>query len=284
MSSHRIAVVTDSSAYLPRAALEGLNVSVIPLWLIWGQERFRDGVDIDPPAFYRRLRQSRIFPTSSQPSPGEFEVFFRQVAAQADSIAAVLVSAGISGTLVNAQAAQAALPGIPIGVVDSYSCSMGLGLTVLAAARAAAAGQPLDAVLAAAEEMRERVHFLFVVDTLEYLHRGGRIGGAKRLLGTALDIKPLLEFRGGLIEPLSQARTKRKALTLLLDIAEQRLRGKGMAEAAVVDVDSPAEGDAVAERVVERFGVPLIHRSTVSPVVGTHVGPGAIGFAFCAER
>ncbi len=283
MSNHKIAVVTDSSAYIPKDALEGLNVSVIPLWLIWDDERFRDGVDIDPPTFYRRLKESRTLPTSSQPSPGEFAAFFRQVAAEADAIISVLVSSKISGTIASAQAAQAQLPELTIRIVDSLSSSMGLGMVVLAAARAAAAGRSLDEVVAAAEGMRERMHFLFVVDTLEYLHRGGRIGGARRLLGTALRVKPILQFRDGKIESLTQARTKRKAIIRILEIVEERLGGKGMAEAAVVDIDAPGDGDAVAEMIVERFGAPVVHRSTVSPVVGIHVGPGAIGIAFYAE-
>lgn len=283
MSNHKIVVVTDSSAYIPKGALEGLNVSVIPLWLIWDDERFRDGVDIDPPTFYRRLKESRTLPTSSQPSPGEFAAFFRQVAAEADAIISVLVSSKISGTIASAQAAQAQLPEITIRIVDSLSSSMGLGMVVLAAARAAAAGRSLDEVVAAAERMRERMHFLFVVDTLEYLHRGGRIGGARRLLGTALRVKPILQFRDGKIESLTQARTKRKAIIRILEIVEERLGGKGMAEAAVVDIDAPGDGDAVAEMIVERFGAPVVHRSTVSPVVGIHVGPGAIGIAFYAE-
>lgn len=283
MSNHKIVVVTDSSAYIPKGALEGLNVSVIPLWLIWDDERFRDGVDIDPPTFYRRLKESRTLPTSSQPSPGEFAAFFRQVAAEADAIISVLVSSKISGTIASAQAAQAQLPELTIRIVDSLSSSMGLGMVVLAAARAAAAGRSLDEVVAAAEGMRERMHFLFVVDTLEYLHRGGRIGGARRLLGTALRVKPILQFRDGKIESLTQARTKRKAIIRILEIVEERLGGKGMAEAAVVDIDAPGDGDAVAEMIVERFGAPVVHRSTVSPVVGIHVGPGAIGIAFYAE-
>ena len=283
MGNHKIVVVTDSSAYIPKGALEGLNVSVIPLWLIWDDERFRDGVDIDPPTFYRRLKESRTLPTSSQPSPGEFAAFFRQVAAEADAIISVLVSSKISGTIASAQAAQAQLPELTIRIVDSLSSSMGLGMVVLAAARAAAAGRSLDEIVAAAEGMRERMHFLFVVDTLEYLHRGGRIGGARRLLGTALRVKPILQFRDGKIESLTQARTKRKAIIRILEIVEERLGGKGMAEAAVVDIDAPGDGDAVAEMIVERFGAPVVHRSTVSPVVGIHVGPGAIGIAFYAE-
>jgi DegV family protein with EDD domain len=283
MSSQRIVVVTDSSAYIPKEALGDLNIPVIPLWLHWGDERFRDGVDIDPPAFYRRLRTDKTFPTTSQPSAGEFESFFRQAGAGADAVVGVFISSKLSGTVPNAQAAQAQLPDLTVRIVDSLSTSMGLGFSVLAAARAAAAGQSLDAVVAAAEEMRDRMQVLFAVDTLEYLHRGGRIGGAKRLLGTALNIKPLLYLEEGLIEPLAQVRTKRKAVAQMLDVAEEQLNGKRMAQAAVLDVDSPEEGDAIAERVAERFGISPVYRTTVSPAIGTHAGPGTVGLCFCPE-
>ena len=283
MSIDRIVVVTDSSAYIPEEALGGLSIPVIPLWLIWGDERFRDGVDIDPPTFYRRLRESRIFPTTSQPSTGEFVDFFRQVADDADAIVGVFVTSKLSGTVANAEAVQAQVPELTIRVVDSLSTSMGLGFAVLAAARAAAAGKSLDEVVAAAEEMRDRVHLLFAVDTLEYLHRGGRIGGAKWLMGTALSIKPLLHFENGTIEPLVQVRTKRKAIARMLEVAEERLGGKRMAEAAVIDAGSPEEGDAVAEQARERFGISTVYRTAVSPAIGTHAGPGTVGIVFYAE-
>ncbi len=284
MSSQKIVVVTDSSAYIPAEALGDLNIPVIPLWLIWGDERLRDGVDIDPPTFYRRLQESKIFPTTSQPSAGEFEDFFRQVGAGTDAIVAVFLSSKLSGTIPNAQAAQAQLPELTIRIVDSLSISMSLGFCVLAAARAAAAGQSLDEVVAAAEEMRDRVHLLFAVDTLEYLHRGGRIGGAKRLLGTALNIKPLLHLEEGRVEPLAQVRTKRKAVARMLEVAEERLDGKRVAGASVLDIDNPTEGDAVAEQVKERFGISIVYRTGVSPVVGAHAGPGTVGICFYAER
>lgn len=279
----KTAVVTDSSAYLPPSATEGLPITVIPVWLHWDDDRYRDGVDIAPAAFYERLRTSRTLPTSSQPSAGEFEALFCRLAQRADAIVCVLVSAQISGTLASATAARAALPGVEIHVVDARSSSMGLGLSVLAAARAAAAGAAPGEVVAAAQERIAQVQFLFVVDTLEFLQRGGRISLTKRLLGTALDIKPLLQFEEGRIVPLTQARSRRKALALLLDLAEERLGGRPMAEAAIADIDCCDEGDAVAARVAARFAPPLLHRAMVSPVVGTHVGPGAIGFAFYAE-
>ena len=284
MSSHKIMVVTDSSAYIPEAALGDLSIPVIPLWVIWGEERLRDGVDIDPPTFYRRLRSAQTFPTTSQPSAGEFEDFFRQVGSGADAVVGVFLTSKLSGTVANAQAAQARLADLTIRVVDALSTSMGLGFIVLAAARAAAAGKSLDEVVAAAEEMRDRVHLLFAVDTLEYLHRGGRIGGARWLMGTALNIKPLLHLTDGTIEPLAQVRSKHKAIARMLEVAEGRLGGKRMEQAAVLDVDSPEEGDAIAAQVRERFGVPTVYRTTVSPAIGTHAGPGTVGMAFYAER
>jgi DegV family protein with EDD domain len=282
--SDKIVVVTDSSAYIPEEALGGLTIPVIPLWVMWGDENFRDGVDIDPPAFYRRLQESELFPTTSQPAAGEFEDFFRQAGVGADAVVGVFITSKLSGTVANALAAQARLSELTIRVVDSLSVSMGLGFIALAAARAAAAGKSLDAVVAAAEEMRDRMHLLFTVDTLEYLHRGGRIGGAKWLMGTALKIKPLLHFENGTIEPLAQVRTKRKAIAQMLEVAEERLGGKRMAEAAVIDADSPAEGDAIAEQVRERFGISPVYRAPLSPAIGTHGGPGTVGIVFYAER
>ena len=286
MGSRKIVVVTDSSAYIPEEAQGGLDIPVIPLWLIWGEERLRDRVDIDPPTFYRRLRADKTIPTTSQPSAGEFEGFFRQVAVGgADAIVAIFISSKLSGTIPNAQAAQELLSTeLTVRVVDSLSTSMGLGFITLAAARAAAAGKSLDEVVAVAEGMRNRVQVLFAVDTLEYLYLGGRIGGAKRLLGTALNIKPLLQLDDGRVEPLAQVRTKRKAVVQMLDVAQERLDGKRMAEAAVIDVDSPQEGDELAERVRERFGISTVYRTTVSPVIGTHAGPGTVGIGFYAER
>jgi len=282
MSNQKIVVVTDSSAYIPQEALGDLNIPVIPLWLHWGDDRFRDGVDIDPPTFYSRLRKSKMFPTTSQPSAGEFESFFREAGAGADAVVGVFISSKLSGTIPNAQASLAQLSDLTIRVVDSLSTSMGLALTVLATARAAAAGKSLDEVVAVAEKVRNETHLLFAVDTLEYLHRGGRIGGAKRLLGTALNIKPLLHLEHGAIEPLAQVRTKRKAVVQMLTVADERLGGRKMAEVGVIDVDSPAEGDALAEQVKDRFGVSTVYRTTVSPAIGTHAGPGTVGIAFYA--
>ncbi|MBC8445574.1 MAG: DegV family protein [Chloroflexi bacterium] len=282
MSNRKIAVVTDSTAYIPAQALGDLDIPIIPLWLIWGDERFRDGVDIDPPTFYRRLREAKTLPTTSQPSAGEFVDFFRRVAAEndTDTIVGAYISSGISGTVASAEAAKAQVPELDITIIDSLFASMGLGFVALAAARVAAAGGSLKKIIAAAEETRDGINLLLTVDTLEYLHRGGRIGGGKRFLGTALKIKPLLHLEDGRIEALTQVRTKRKAIAQMLDIVEERLGGRQMAEVSILDADSPEEGKAVAERVTERFGISTVYCAMVSPVIGTHVGPGTIGITF----
>lgn len=281
--SKKVVVVTDSSAFLPEELIRELEIRVIPLWLMWDGQSYRDGIDIQPAEFYERLEKSKNLPTSSQPSIKEFNDFFKNAGEGAESIVSVLVSSQISGTISSARAAAAELPDLNIEIVDSYSSAMGLGLCVLAAGRAAAEGKPAEEVAKTAREMSEKVHTLFVVDSLDYLFKGGRISGGKHLLGTAFNIKPVLQFHEGKIKPHSQARTKRKALARLLDIVQERLEGKPMKEAAIMDVNAPQEGDAVAEMVKERFKPSLLQRSGVCPVVGTHVGPGTVGIAFYAD-
>ena len=159
----------------------------------------------------------------------------------------------------------------------------GSWLAVLAAARAEASGASINEIVVVAEEMGSKVELFFVVDTLEYLHRGGRIGTARRYLAIVLQIKPILQFKGGLIGPLSQARTKKKAIGFLLDLVEERLDGKRMGETAVVDIDCSDKGDALTKLVDARFTPPIMLRAEVSPVVGTNVGPGGLGIAFYPE-
>lgn len=284
MSAQKIAIVTDSSAFIPPELTEGLNIHVIPLWMIWDGDQLQDGVDIHPDAFYKRLTESKTIPTTSQPTIQEFKDYFQKLVEDYDAIVAVLVSSKISGTIASAEGAVKELPDIPIKIVDSLSVAMGLGYAVLAAARAAAAGRSLEEVAAAAQSVADRMHFLFAVDTLEYLHKGGRIGGAKALFGTALSIKPLLHFEDGTIQPLMSIRTKKKALKALLDVAEERLGGKQVAEAIVLDINCPEDGDDFAERVKQHLNTDKVDRSMVSPIVGTHAGPGAIAFIFYAEE
>jgi DegV family protein with EDD domain len=283
MSNDKILIVADSSSSLPEYLIKELDIRIIPLWLVWDEKCFQDGVDIDAHTFYQRLRTSESLPSSTQPSALEFKDFFQKLAQDCSGVVNVLASSKISGTVESAEAAKDFVPGLQVRVVDSLFSAMGQGLVAVSAARAAASGRSIDEVVFRAISVRDQTLLLFVVDTLEYLHKGGRIGGAKKLLGTALNIKPILHFEEGTIQPLSQTRTKSKGIEELLNIAAERLGSSTMAEAGVVHVDCLEEGRSLVEKVKERFNPPLIHLSDVSPVVGTHVGPGALGLAFYPE-
>lgn len=278
MPSQRIAVVTDSTAYLPPDVRERLDIPVIPLNVLWGEEVLKDGVDIDPPTFYRRLQSAKVMPTTSQPSAGEFVDFFKRVAEEkgTDTIVGVYISSLLSGTVASAEAAKALLPDLRIEVVDSRSTSMGQGFQAMAAAEAALAGASVEEVVDAARKVREKLHILFMVDTLEFLHRGGRIGGGKRFLGTALQIKPLLSLDGQ-IDAVESVRTKKKALARMLEIMEERVGGAPVVRAAVVHANALEECLALKEEVVARLKPEEIYVAEVSPVIGTHTGPGTLG-------
>jgi DegV family protein with EDD domain len=240
-TDRRTAIVTDSTSDIPSNLAEQYGIHVISQILIMGDRTWRDQVEIDSPTFYKLLRTSPHFPSSSQPSVPDFERVFAELAQEADGIAAILVSDELSGTLNSARMAAESLPGVPIEIIDTRSVSMQLGFIVLAAARVAADGADLQTVAATARAMIGRVHLYFVVDTLEYLHRGGRIGTASRLVGTALNLKPILFVKDGIVQPLTKVRTRRKALEALLQVIDDQLAGAERVHMAVLHVDAPGE-------------------------------------------
>lgn len=278
----RIAVVTDSTADLPASLREELGVATIPLNVLWGNETLKDGIDIDAERFYARLKVDKELPKTSQPSAGEFVDFFRRVAEEqnVDAIVGFFISAALSGTVSSAEIAKGLFSDVRIEVVDSLSTSMGLGFQVIAAARAAQQGASVEEVIEAARRVYYRQQILFVVDTLEFLHRGGRIGGAQRFMGTALQLKPLLELENGKIEAVEKVRTKRKALDRLLSIALERKGSAPVEGAAVVHADTAEEGWLLQEEAKKLLGIDQIYLTILSPVLGTHTGPGTLGLAF----
>ncbi|MBN1179014.1 MAG: DegV family protein [Anaerolineae bacterium] len=281
MCAQKIAVVTDSTTYIPQDVVQRFDLSVIPLNVIWGDEGFKDGVEIDPTTFYQRLQSSKTMPTTSQPSAGEFVDFFRQVAEakNVDTVVGIFISSDLSGTIASAVAAKSLLPDLRIEVVDSRSTSMGEGFQALAAAGAAQAGASLNEVLEAAQQVRYRQRILFLVDTLEFLHRGGRIGGAKRLLGTAFKIKPILEL-DGTIDAVEQVRTRKKAKARLMEMIQERRGTAQIAQAAVVHAAALEEAHEMKQELIEMLNIEDAYIAEVSPVIGSHVGPGTVGVAF----
>jgi DegV family protein with EDD domain len=282
-SSRRIAIVTDSTCDIPPELIAQYDIRVVPQVLIMGDETWRDQVDIDSPTFYKLLRTSPHFPSSSQPSVLDFEQAFGELAQEADGIAAVLVSDELSGTLNSARMAAERLPDVPIEIVDTRSVSMQLGFIVLAAARAAAGGADLQTVAATARAMIGQAQVYFIVDTLEYLHRGGRIGAASKLFGTALNLKPILFIKDGIVQPLTKVRTRRKALETLLQVIDDQLAGAEQIDMSVLHIDALAEADQLVERLEDRYHPRFMIRTECGPVVGTHAGPGTVGIAFHVE-
>jgi DegV family protein with EDD domain len=279
----RVAVVTDSTCDLPRELVEKHGIHVVPQILIMGDKTWRDGVDIDPPAFYELLRTSPDFPASSQPSVVSFQELFTRLSQEVEGIVAVLVSDELSGTLNSARMAAESLPEFPIELVDTRSVSMQLGFIVLAAARAAAAGGDLATVAGVARALIGQVYVYFVVDTLEYLHRGGRIGAAARLFGTALNLKPVLEIRDGIVQPVTRVRTRRKALEKVQELLREQLAEGDPVHMAVLQVAAPGEAARLREELEARFHPVEMLETECGPVIGTHAGPGTVGVAFYVD-
>lgn len=283
MGKKKVAIATDSVANIPAELIQEYDIKVIPQCLNWGGKTYLDGVDITVDEFYRQLGSAKELPTTSQPSAGEFREFFLEVAEGSESIVCIVVSDHLSGTLDSATAAVSMIPDFPIEVVDSRSASMGQGFMVLAAAKAAEKGMSYMEVAEMTRSLVPVVRAVFVVDTLEYLHRGGRIGGAQRLLGSMLSIKPILHLDDGKIEPLESVRTKRKALDRALEIVEEETAGKGPLHAAVLHASTPDEADKFYSAVKQRLQPVELLLTELTPVIGTHTGPGLVGLAYYNE-
>lgn len=278
-----IAIVTDSSCDLPKAVVDELNIQVIPLLLHVGEETLRDGVDIDAAAFYALLESSMDVATSSQPKAVEFEAVFRRLAERYEGIVAVLVSSGLSGTVNSALVAASRLPELAIEIIDSQAVSMQLGYMVEAAGCAARAGGDLQTVAGAAKALIDSAHVFFVVDTLEYLHRGGRIGAAAKLFGSVLDLKPVLGVADGIVVPLARIRTRSKAVRKLTELVGERVSESDRSHMAVLHIACPQEAEALAEQLRARFKPTELMIAECGPVIGAHAGPGTVGVAFYVD-
>ena len=278
----KVAIVTDSTAYIPDEMLKQYNITVVPLILIWGEETFRDGVDMMPDEFYKRLANSKVMPTTSQATVLSMQEAFEGLIKQGYDVLGIFISSKLSGTVQSAlQAREMMKKGKEkIAILDSLATIMAMGWPVLTASRAAQAGENLAECMKLAEKARDQTGVLFVVETLEFLRRGGRIGGAQAMLGTILNIKPLLELRDGRIESVEKVRTKKKALEQMLDMAEERMAGRTPIRLATIHANAEAESLALLETARNRFHPIESLQSILSPVIGTHAGPGTVALAY----
>jgi DegV family protein with EDD domain len=277
-----IKIITDSSAYLPQQFVDQYDITVLPLSLIWEGKSYRDGVDIKATEFYTRQVNSTTLSTTSQVTVNQYKEACQMLLDQGHEILVLPLSLGISGSYYSALQALSDFPGKPIELVDTKLVSMALSFMVLTAARAAEKGANLTSCKFAALEAYPKIGVYFTVETLKYLAAGGRIGGAKRLLGTALNIKPVLAIMDGKIEAVASVRTKKKAVLKMLDLIEKDMADRKPVRVSVFHANVPEEAKELLEEATRRFGAVESILSEVSPAIGSHTGPGTISIAYMA--
>ncbi len=282
--SKKVAIVTDSTAYIPDDLVAKHNITVLPLEVIWGDETFKDGVDIQPSEFYTRLQTAKVMPSTSQVTIPYMQDAFERLVAEDYEVLGVFLSSKLSGTINSAVQGRAAMKSGQerIHIFASLQTAMSLGFQALAAARAAQDGASIDDCLAIAEKARDNTGVYFAVDTLEFLHRGGRIGGAKRLLGTAMKVKPVLSVQDGLVASIESVRTKRKAHLRILEIIKEEIGDRTPIRIATLQANAADDAKALLDLASQEMDVAETIQSQVSPVIGTHVGPGTVGLAYLA--
>ena len=283
--THRIALLTDSTCDIPQEFLDKYDIKVVPLTIIWGGEQFQDGVNLTAKDFYKRLETDPSLPTTSQPTPQQMVLAYEAAKNDgAEEILIITISSAMSGTHESAKAA-AAMVDLPVKVVDSKANSMSLGWQVLAAARARESGGDLQAMIDSADQARSTMVYIITLDTLEYLHKGGRIGGASHFIGNLLNLKPQIsvDHKSGEVAGGRRSRTRKKALNdLFVDFFDQVDREKPL-RIAVLHNAALEEANTLTEKIKSEINPAEIIISIVSPVLGVHTGPRAVAICGYTE-
>lgn len=282
----KVAIVTDSTAYIPPKLAKNYPIFTIPLYLHWGEKIFKDGVDIQPDDFYKKMKSDKEFPISAPPTVNDFEEMYKKVLEQGYDIFSIHISGNMSTTLESARQAKKSVGSEKIAIFDSRITAMTMGFQVLAVAKAAEEGAGLRECQDIAEKAAKNGGLFFVVEGLEYLRRGGRIGNAAKLLGQLLNLKPILTFDGQQTQAVERISGMNRAIDRMLDLVEIELQklGNPIHIAGLHSGDS-TDAEALLERAKKRFSKYLIETATVSalsPVIGSHVGPGTVALCFMA--
>ena len=271
-----VRIVTDSTADLAPHVAKEHNIAVVPLSVIFGEDVYKENVDITPDLFYDKLVRSKELPTTSAPSVGDFLQVYEEVLKETDEILSIHLSSKLSATYNNAcqAAAQLADQGARIEVVDSQVISVGMTFMARAASVAAAAGATMEEIKKLMDSMIPRLHIYVALDTLEYVRRGGRIGRARAFLGTVLRVKPLLSFQHGEVHPEERVRTRTLAMDRLFQIATSF---PNIAEAGVAYSTNAQEAEVMKRRLEEALPDARVEMARLGPVIGVHGGPGVLG-------
>jgi DegV family protein with EDD domain len=277
-----VKIVTDSSADLPAELAKELDVTVVPLYVRFGEQVYRDRVEIFEDEFYRRLQQDPVHPSTTQPTPQDFVEVYQKLAKDADGIVSIHISGKLSGTW-NAAVQGREVAGVkcPVEIIDSKILSMGLGLIVISAAKLAREGKSLEEITADVKQSINKMYLLGLFDTLKYVVLGGRIGKARALLGSVLNVKPLLTLQDGETVPAGQARTRSKGIDRLVDFARN---ASEIEDLAVIYSTTPDEANALVDRMATLVDREKIYLATIGPTLGVHMGPGALIVAFRGKR
>ena len=281
----KIAVVTDSTAYIPDDLVKKHNITVVPQVLIWDDQTYRDGIDIQSAEFFARLSTSKTMATTSQVSIADMQTAFQGLVDQGYDVIGIFISSKLSGTLQSAAQAKEMMnsAGEKVSIVDSTTTAMAMGFQALNIARAAEDGADLKDCLAIAEQAKTNTGVFFAVDTLEFLHRGGRIGGAQRFLGTMLNMKPILAVQDGRVDGIERIRTRTKAHNRVLELIQERTNGKSNIRIATLHANAAEQAKALLEKAKQELNPVETVFTEASPVIANHAGPGMVGLAFMAD-
>ena len=273
-------IVADTTCGLPRDLLAQRSIPLIPQIVIFGEETFHDDKDLDTATFLQKLKASKSLPKTAAPEPPLYYPIFEKAKKTSESVVIVAPTGKASGTVRSAQTAAQEFPDVDIRVVDTQTISCNLGSLVLVADEMAKAGKSADEIVAKLEYMIPRGRIYFLVDTLEYLAKGGRIGGAKRLLAELLEIKPILQIKDGQVESFEQQRTKKRALARLVEVAVENCKGGESAHLCVLQVEAESEAQALVAELKSKIDVPQIPIYELPPAIVVHAGPRAMGVGF----
>ena len=274
-----IAVVTDSAADLPSSIRKIHEVNVVPIRVLFGEDQFRDHLDLTPDEFYRKLRTSKVLPTTSQPSPADFIQLYRELLGQYERIISLHISSKLSGTYQSACLARDAVAPDRIDVIDTKSGSMGQGLITIEAACAAASGLGYEGVLGAVKNAMEATRLVFTVDSLDHLKRSGRIGKAASLLGTLLSIKPILTLGDGELTPMAKVRGSKRILPCVIECMKENVQGTAI-RVAVFHTNAHERACQWLDKIKSTFACKEAYLVQCGAVIGVHVGPSGVGVAW----
>lgn len=278
-----VAIVTDSTSTIPAEMIQKYDIRVGPQIVIWDEATLLDGIDIHAGPFYKRLASSPTLPTTSQCSIPYFQKIFQDLVSEGKTdILCVLISSKLSGTIGSAVQAKELVPGANVEIVDSLSAAMGLGFQVLEAAKAAAAGKSLAECKQIAEGNVEKTGVFLTPETLEFLHRGGRIGGGAKFLATALNIKPVLGLQEGRLEAVERVRTRGKVIRRIAELAAERVGSRTPVRLSALHANSPDDAKLLLDEAAALLKPVESLLTEVSPAIGVHTGPGTIGLCWMA--